>query len=427
MNSKTSASYWLSRIYFHDEKCKSSEPFYSVKIQFEGWRERFSLGSPNREIAARTAAEIYRTIKTAGWARAIAVYKKEQTTLDKGLTIGEYLGAVRKNWAGSETTLNLYIRGLRKIVSEIFNLDPQNKRFSYVSPAAAQWHARIDRVPLSAITEARVNKWKMDFYARAKESEVARNKRKITINTYLRNARSLFAKRIVKLTGFELPSPVPFAGIELFGGVDQRYFSSFDIRRVLDAAREKLAPFDPDAYSVVLLSAFAGLRRREMDLLEWPSIDFEHEMIQLRRTEFYAPKTPDSLRPIPFRTLLVLDWFKERKASSWDHPDGFVLAPGVAYRKDERMDYYRCDELFDRVAKWLRTHGVNDERPLHSLRKEAGSDIVKRAGLVAGASFLRHKTTAVTAQHYSDYGVIETPNFGGSTACAENVIPFKKQ
>jgi hypothetical protein len=67
----------------------------------------------------------------------------------------------------------------------------------------------------------------------------------------------------------------------------------------------------------------------------------------------------------------------------------------------------------------LRTHGIKDVRPLHALRKEAGSDIVKRAGLISGAAFLRHKSPTVTAMHYSDYRIIETPNFGDE---ADNVI-----
>ena len=77
MNSKANATYWLSRVYFHDEKNKFVESCYSAKIQFEGHRERFNLRSGNRKIAASTAAEIYRTIKRSGWVRAIAIYKKQ--------------------------------------------------------------------------------------------------------------------------------------------------------------------------------------------------------------------------------------------------------------------------------------------------------------------------------------------------------------
>jgi integrase len=423
-HSKTSASYWSSRLFFHKPTASS----YSAKIQFDGRRERFSLGSANREIAASTAAEIYRTIKTSGWIRAMAIYKQQESVsqdVPRGdLTIGEYLQAVRGVWDGKAVTLNLYIRALRKILSEIFNLDPGNKRFNYTSPAAAEWHDRIDQVPLSAITDAKVNKWKMTFYAAAEPTETARNKRKISANLYLRNARSLFAKRLAKSTGMELPSPLPFAGVEFFGGTDSKYFSTFDIQELLEVARKYLAPMDPDAYSVVLLASFVGLRRNEIDLLEWPSIDFEREMLQLRITDHYSPKTPDSLRAVPLRDPDVLDWFRQRKLAH-GASSGFVVAPMVPYAPDERMDYYRCDELLDRVVAWLKTNGVGENKALHALRKEAGSNIVGRKGLMSAATFLRHKTPTVTAQHYTDSHITETPSFGFSTTSAENVVPFQ--
>ncbi len=416
-HSKMSANYWTSRVYFHKQST-GFESEYSVSIQFKGRRERFKVGTANREIAGRIASEIYRSLSNFGWGRTIAIYKKGQSTFTGALAIGEYLDAVRKNWPGKQITLDIYTRFLRQIVSDIENLDPKNKRFDHMGTGAIDWHRRIDQVPLSAISDGKVNKWKLDSLAQSKPTEAARNKRKISINTCLRNARSLFGKRIIKSTGLELPSPLPFAGVDFFGGVDQRYFSVFDIRGLLLKAKEKLSLMDPDSYSVILLAAFAGLRRREIDFLEWPSIDFKNEMLQLRITDYYHPKTADSLRAIPLRDRSVLDWFKARKRAQGAR-DGFVIAPDAPYTKDQKLDYYRCEELLERVTRWLRTHGVKDSRPLHALRKEAGSDIVKRAGLISGAAFLRHKSPTVTAMHYSDYRITETPNFGGE---ADNVI-----
>jgi len=414
---KMSANYWTSRVYFHKQST-DFESNYSVSIQFKGRRERFKVGTANREIAGRIASEIYRSLSNFGWSRTIAIYKKHQSNFSGALTVGDYLDAVRKNWSGKQTTFDIYIRFLRQIVSDIENLDPKNKRFDHMSDGAIRWHKLVDRVGLNAITADKVNKWKLDSLAQAEPTETARNKRKISINTCLRNARSLFAPRIVKSTGLELPSPLPFAGVDFFGGVDQRYFSNFDIHKLLATAKEKLSLMDPDSYSVILLAAFAGLRRREIDLLEWPSIDFKNEMIQLRITDYYHPKTADSLRPIPLRDRSVLDWFKARKRVQ-DATDGFVIVPDAPYTKDQKLDYYRCEELFERLTRWLRTHGIKDVRPLHALRKEAGSDIVKRAGLISGAAFLRHKSPTVTAMHYSDYRITETPNFGDE---ADNVI-----
>ena len=420
--SKDNAKYWADRVYFHEPSKGNPETEYSVKIQFNGRRERFKLNTANREIAGRLAVEIYRTLKTHGWDRAIAQFKKGQLPPSSGgssLTIGQYLAAVRQNWHGAEATLNLYIRSLRKIVSDIGNLDPAKVRFDHMKDGAYDWHARIDKIELESITAAKVNVWKMEFLRAAGESQAAINKRKISINTYLRNAKSLFAERVVKLTGLELPAPRPFHGIDFFGGTDSRYFSKFDIREILTKAKERLAPMDPEGYSIVLLSAFAGLRRIEIDLLEWPSIDFNVGVIQLGYTHFYRPKTRDSLMPVPIREKWVLDWFWARRQTS-----GFVVAPEAPYLKDQKNDYYRTEQILERTTRWLRAHGVNEERPLHALRKEAGSDIVKRAGLNAGAAFLRHTSTTVTSMHYADYRITETPSFGDIEQPA-NVVKMK--
>jgi hypothetical protein len=421
-HSKDNANYWADRVYFHEPSKGRIESEYSIKIQFDGRRERFSLNTSNREIAGRLAVEIYRTLKMHGWERAIAQFKRAQAPAPSGgLTIGQHLAAVRQNWHGSETTLNLYVRALRRIVSDIENLDPDNVRFDHMKDGAYIWHARVDAIELGAITPARVNAWKMEFLRAAGNDQVAINKRKISINTYLRNAKSLFADKVVKSTGLELSAPRPFHEIDFFGGTDSRYFSKFDIREFLAVAKERLLPMDPDAYSVVLLSAFAGLRRIEIDLLEWPSIDFNAGAIQLRYTEFYRPKTPDSLHPIPVREKWILDWFWARRQAS-----GFVVAPEVPYKRDQKNDYYRSEELLERTTRWLRANGIKESRPLHTLRKEAGNDIVKRAGLIAGAAFLRHTSTTVTSMHYSDYRVTETPSYGDIQQPEEitNIVKF---
>ena len=430
-HSKTSAEYWLSRVYHH-QQAAGPESDYSVLIQFEARRERFPLGTPNKRQAAELAREIYRTLKAGGWDLTIAVYKKGQS-LDGDLTLGQYLEAVRKIWTRHENTLANYIRSIRLIVSELFNLDPENQRFNYRQAGSAAWRARTDAVYLSDISPELVNAWALNFAGRnnktrgpkaePENNQVMLNRRRISANSYLRMAKSLFSPKLVKRTGFKL-AHIPFRDVEFFGGTDSRYFSTFDIRQVLTAAKKELVPFDPDMYSVILLASIGGLRRREIDLLEWPSFNLEHGVIQLRLTEYYRPKTPDSLRAIPFNAPWVLDWFKARRSAQGDSPR-FVVAPKAEYRPDQKMDYYRTADLLAKVSAWLRAQGVNAIRPLHTLRKEAGADIVRRMGLVAGAAFLRHKTTTVTSQHYTDWRITETPSFVDvGTEPGINIINF---
>jgi hypothetical protein len=52
------------------------------------------------------------------------------------------------------------------------------------------------------------------------------------------------------------------------------------------------------------------------------------------------------------------------------------------------------------LLAWLRTKGIVSRKPLHTLRKEFGSLIHERYGILAASEQLRHGGIAVTARHY---------------------------
>ena len=106
-NRKDNAKYWAERVFFY-KQASGPEPDYSVKIQHAGRRERFRLWTSDKENAGDLALEIYRTLKAHGWDRAIAQFKKGKAP------------------TSAELALNLYIRALRKIVSDIEKLNPDN-------------------------------------------------------------------------------------------------------------------------------------------------------------------------------------------------------------------------------------------------------------------------------------------------------------
>src|SRR4029453_5132275 len=61
---------------------------------------------------------------------------------------------------------------------------------------------------------------------------------------------------------------------------------------------------------------------------------------------------------------------------------------------------YRCHAHMRALLGWLRSKGVQSKTPLHSLRKEFGSLIHDRYGILAASEQLRHGGIAVTARHY---------------------------
>jgi hypothetical protein len=67
---------------------------------------------------------------------------------------------------------------------------------------------------------------------------------------------------------------------------------------------------------------------------------------------------------------------------------------------DAPYGVYRCQDHFRALIAWLRLKGVVAKTPLHTLRKEYGSQINARYGLLAASEQLRHGGIAVTARHY---------------------------
>ena len=64
--------------------------------------------------------------------------------------------------------------------------------------------------------------------------------------------------------------------------------------------------------------------------------------------------------------------------------------------------HYRCQDVFDRLIIWLRKNGVKANKPLHTLRKEFGSQVCAAHGVHAASRQLRHADIAITSAFYTD-------------------------
>ena len=90
-------------------------------------------------------------------------------------------------------------------------------------------------------------------------------------------------------------------------------------------------------------------------------------------------------------------------------------------------DHYRCHREFVALCKWLRSHGVTSSKPLHTLRKEFGSQIHARYGLLAASEALRHCGVSVTARHYIENKQRSVLGFGHLLKSEERTImPISK-
>src|SRR4051812_452708 len=89
----------------------------------------------------------------------------------------------------------------------------------------------------------------------------------------MRCARSLFTADILPVLNVKLP-PNPFAGVKLKDRGAQRYYSEVSAEWLLTCAERELRCNRPKRYLALFLCLWAGLRRKEADLLSWEQVDF---------------------------------------------------------------------------------------------------------------------------------------------------------
>src|SRR5258708_12992657 len=120
---------------------------------------------------------------------------------------------------------------------------------------------------------------------------------------------------------------------------------------------------------IFLLGVAAGLRRKEIGLLECSGFRFKENGIRVEPTQFFHPKSQDSIAEIQVDTE-VMSIFREyhNKAKGT-----FVIPSDRIPKTVTRGDYYRCESHFDSLNSWLRSKGVNAQKPLHTLRNESAS------------------------------------------------------
>jgi integrase len=382
---------------------------FSCKVQVAGRRETFPLRTKNKATAATKAAKIYGDVVALGWIQALAKHKPDAAKPAKGSTVGDLLVAVSGLAAVTPATLRGYTAAFRRIVADIHGLEAKASRYARCGVGREAWVAAADAVPLETITPALIESWKLRYVAKkAGKNEFKARAARNSSNTRLRQAKGLFAKRLLNLIKdtVALPSPLPFDGVGFWPRQSMRYTSTMDLQSVLAAVRDDLAINDKEAFKAFSLCLFAGLRRNEADKLRWRSVDFEAGLIRIEAQADFSPKAETSLGDVPIDAELcaILRGLRAKELKA-----DYVLATGTAKTKQKQVGVataltwskYRADDTFKRLADWLRAHGVASRTPLHTLRKEAGSLICAKHGLFAASRFLRHADIAITAQHYA--------------------------
>jgi len=70
-----------------------------------------------------------------------------------------------------------------------------------------------------------------------------------------------------------------------------KYWSDIDLAGLIAAANAELRDSSEEAYKVFLLAVGVGLRKKEIDLLEWSSFRWQENTIRVEPTRYFHPKS----------------------------------------------------------------------------------------------------------------------------------------
>lgn len=407
---KGDVRHWLARVKRED----SSD--YGVQILFRGRRHRFPLKTSNKETAAAKARTIYLSLVANGWVAVLAEHKPQTTKRAKSATICALCTEVAATSSIRPGTLTSYMQCLRQIAATIAGVGDQptldehgqpkkdakgriilKKRFDYRSGGRDAWLEKVNALTLDILTSEAIQRWMLAYVAKAGNAPDARRRAENSAASLIRNARSLFSEKALQFAkaNLLLPTPLPFAGIKLPKKGNTKYQSKIDAQTLIAAA---MAELDGAPLQIFTLAMLCGLRRREIDLLTWEQVDFSTAQIRLERTEYFEPKSEDSIGTVdvdPELMALLRGWRAQSNGP-------FVVQSTRPPRHHNSRTNYRCQPAFESLNEWLRGKGITANKPLHELRKELGALLASEQGIFAAQAVLRHAQISTTAAYYTD-------------------------
>jgi integrase len=363
---------------------------------------QFTEDFRSRAGEAVKARNIYLSLASAGWEATLAKFKPDPFRRAEVCTVGEFLTDVGRRSHLKPMTVRRYAVKLRKMVADVAKLETgikskaRKRKYDYVNGGHVAWLAKVDGQRLDVLTPDSVNAWRNQYVAKAGTDPLTRKSAERSAASYLRCARALFTQDVLAVLKVKMPAN-PFAGVKLKDPGPARYHSKVNPEWLLGCAERELRDKQPQLYLALFLCLWAGLRRKEADLLTWEQIDFDTGQVHIRRTAHFEPKTEESQRNIDLATAAI-DVLRTFKGGSQSE---FVLA-GSDPRPESTYDFYRCDCTWRDLNVWLRKKGIHQTKAIHSLRKESGSLIASTFGIEAARQHLGHRNIRTTSPHYVD-------------------------
>lgn len=339
-----------------------------------------NLGTPNRASAAVKARDIYLSLAASGWQATSAKFKPDMVVSGDGCTVGEFLEQVNVVSSLKPVTFGIYVRKFRSLCAEASGIEGGAAKHDYVNGGHKTWLAKVHAVRLDKLTPEKVNEWKVRKLTVASSNPLRLKHAQVTVRSILLSSKALFAARIRKHLTLRLPSPLPFEDVELPPAGKSRYKAEINPALLLQQAQRELvdAPDMPvlpgtrkrggqpqrldqadrrEMFKILLLALGAGLRRDEIDTLQWRQIQWHRNAITIKTNEHTGAKSSDSEADVDVDPGL-LEIFKQYMPES-GKGSPFVIQSKVQPRPAAATyHHYRCDRLLKAIVKCLRGKGT---------------------------------------------------------------------
>jgi len=245
-------------------------------------------------------------------------------------------------------------------------------------------------------------------------------------NIFKRRALAYYHARGIKLVN-------PFVGMEIKRPKLEAYtpFTNNQRARIWNAIDEELPAVDA---MIVLLALAAGLRRSEIEAARvgWFSPQDAHTALTVREEEGFMPKSGEK-RIIPFesgryrRLMELREKAVQQLSAKEETREGLRNSEFLIPVIQRKGSGGRLWGRFASVTTWLRSQGVEDQKPLHALRKEFGSMMATHHSIFVASKLLGHSDTKVTEAHYASLTRTPVVDVGAIIATQCELDGAKKQ
>jgi integrase len=357
-------------------------------------------------------------LRTLGWESTLKK-RKPELAAKRAATVGEFLHAVRRSYSGQERTIADYCRNFRRLAADIFEIARDSRKFDYYKAGRLEWIEKVNKIRLTEISPERIQAWRVSYLARVENDLEKRRRAQTSINSILRQCRSLFSRKRLDIIPFDPPIESPFEKIRLEPEADMRYHSMIDVTRLVPEGVRELSE-KPEMLKVFLLSICAGLRRNEIDKLEWSAFDWERGTLHVGPTRYLHVKSQKSIGDIDLdpEILALFRGFYLSRANN------FVIQSTIEPRLRAGYSHYRAAKAFKDLGDWLKMKNVQGAKPIHTLRKEFGSLVAQKFGIYAASAALRHAEIGITSKHYVSKKQQTAVGLGHLLNNTEKIIPL---